>query len=349
VSTQVERVGVNSSGWVASLTYRSEAARPPSPAALETLVARARARNHSVGLTGMMLYDGGRFLQTLEGPPDALDEVWSSIQRDPRHGDIEVFSQHIVPARLFSGWDMQFYSRDAVRPKPLPRTTQNAIPLTDHIPEAAKLALAGDDGQLNALIATLVTQGWVGDALVTHLLEPTARTLGDAWLADDCSEFDLTIALSMLQLAGHAVHSKPTADCIRRSRYSILLATAPGEPHMLGTTMLGDMFSDAGWDVDLAFPTTNEALVRQLRAQRPDAVDIALSDALPREHAIATLRETIEKSRAASPDDMMVVSVGGRLFAEAAATARSVGADHARLSAAGTTVRMTRIVEQRRR
>jgi hypothetical protein len=101
--------------------------------------------------------------------------------------------------------------------------------------------------------------------LVKHLLEPTARALGDAWLADDCSEIELTIALSMLQLAGHAVHSRATADCIRKSRYSVLLVTAPGEPHMLGSSLLGDMFNEAGWAVDIAFPDSDESLAKQLR------------------------------------------------------------------------------------
>jgi len=197
-------------------------------------------------------------------------------------------------------------------------------------------------------MAELLVQGWVSDALIKHLLEPTARALGDAWLADDCSEIDLTIGLSMLQLAGHAVHSHTNAEAIRKSRYSILLVTAPGEPHMLGPSLLSDVFNNAGWAVDIAFPDSDEALARQLRAQRPDALDIALSDALPRHHALATLRETIERARGALPHELMVLSVGGRLFAEAAATAVSVGADHVRTSAAGTSVSLARLIEQRR-
>ena len=152
----------------------------------------------------------------------------------------------------------------------------------------------------------------------------------------------------MLQLAGHAIHAGSTAETIRKRRYSILLATAPGEPHILGPTLLGDIFTDAGWIVDMAFPDSDEALAKQVRAQHPDAVDIALSDALPRQHALATLRETIEKTRLATADETMVVSVGGRLFAEAAATAQSVGADHARKGAAGTSVRLAWLIEQRR-
>jgi methanogenic corrinoid protein MtbC1 len=259
-----------------------------------------------------------------------------------------VLSRHIVPARLFSGWDMQLYSRNQDRTRLAPAPAVSIIPLTHHIPDTARFALNGDDSRLNALIGDLVAQGWVSDALVTHLIEPTARALGDAWLADDCSELDLTIGLSMLQLAGHAIHAGTAAEIIRKRRYSILLATAPGEPHILGPTLLGDMFTDAGWVVDMSFPDSDEALAKQVREQHPDAVDIALSDALPRQHTLATLRETIEKTRLATADEMVVISVGGRLFAEAAATAQSVGADHARKTAAGTSVRLAALIEQRR-
>jgi methanogenic corrinoid protein MtbC1 len=221
--------------------------------------------------------------------------------------------------------------------------------LADHVPEAARLALAIDDAPLNALIADVLAQGWASTVIVAQLLEPAARMLGDAWLADDCSDFDLTIALSRLQIVGHAIHSKTFSDRYGKSRYSILLATAPGETHMLGSSLLCDMFTEAGWHVDVAFPDSDEALAKQVRSQAPDAVDIALSDALPRHHRLAMLRNTIEKSRMALPDDLMVVSVGGRLFAEAAATARSVGADHARTTAAGTAVHLSKIIEQRHR
>jgi hypothetical protein len=40
--------------------------------------------------------------------------------------------------------------------------------------------------------------------------------------------------------------------------------------------------------------------------------------------------------------------VGGRLFAEAAATALSVGADHARKGLAGTSIRLAELVRQSR-
>ena len=73
-----------------------------------------------------------------------------------------------------------------------------------------------------------------------------------------------------------------------------------------------------------------------------------MSEALPRHHTLAKLRETIVRSRETAPDHLTVVSVGGRLFAEAVATAESVGADHARKTIAGSTVEIAELIRQKR-
>ncbi|RNJ63376.1 MAG: hypothetical protein EDM03_02870 [Porphyrobacter sp. IPPAS B-1204] len=334
--------------WIGCLTYKSVATATPSPADLRALVSKARERNRNMSVTGMLLYEDGSFLQTLEGPPDKLSALWTSIRQDTRHDHIEVLSEHIAPARLFSEWDMLLHSK--LDPAPMPQLAGRPAPaaMAGHINKIVTLALNADDIGLNTLIASLAQQGFTSAAIITLLIEPAARVLGDAWLADDCSELDLTIGLSMLQLAGHAVRYEAGGQTIGNNRYSILLATAPGEKHMLGTSLLADQFTDAGWRVEMAFPGSDEALANQLSAQHPDAVDIGLSDAMPRNHALDRLRATIGLSRLATPDQPTVISVGGRLFAEAAETARSVGADHARMTAAGASIRMAELVKQSR-
>lgn len=338
-----------SDGWISCLTYKSIATSLPASSDLQALVGKARARNRSLDVTGMLLFENGYFLQTLEGPPDKLDLLWSSIKRDARHDHIEVLSEHIVPARLFSNWNLLHYNRADRACAGDPATRSAPEMVTAHVDNLVQLALDADDIRLNALIASLAEQGWKSAAIITLLIEPAARAMGDAWLADECAEIDLTIGLSMLQLAGHAVRYNATAERIRNSRYSILLANAPGEQHMLGTSLLADQFTDAGWKVDMAFPDSDEALANQVKSQHPDAVDIGLSDALLRAHALPRLRGTIEHTRLATLDHPTVISVGGRLFAEATATALSVGADHARKTAAGATIRMAELVRQSRK
>ncbi|KPF61654.1 hypothetical protein IP79_15070 [Porphyrobacter sp. AAP60] len=345
--------GINSQNgsadWIACLTYKSTATATPSASDLDFLVAKARARNNRLGVTGMLLFENGCFLQTLEGPPTALESLWSSIQRDGRHNHIEVLSEHIVTARLFSDWDLLLDGRmDDLPRKPHPAAIAPPA-MAEHIDRLVELSLNGDDLGLNTLVAGFADDGWTSDAILSLLIEPAARAMGDAWLDDLCSEIDLTIGLSMLQLAGHAVRYIPSPQTIRNSHYRVLLATAPGEAHMLGTTLLADQFLDAGWQVDMAFPTSEEALTNQVNAQHPDALDIGLSEALPRQHALASLRTTIEHSRLVAAEHPTVISVGGRLFADAVATAQSVGADHARKGVAGTSIRLAELVQQNRK
>lgn len=335
-------------GMIACLTYQSHAATPPSKADLESLVAEARGRNHAHGVTGMLLYEDGRYLQTLEGPPEGLQTIWSSIKRDRRHDDIKILSQHLVSSRLFSDWDLLLYRRLDQTPRSFLDRLRGRNPLVAHVPKLVKLALDADERALNNLFAQLAEEGIEGDAMVRDLLEPAARAMGDAWLADECSEFDLTLGLGMLQMAGHAVRYRSDPEQLRDSKYTILLAAAPGEPHIFGPSLLADQFTDAGWSVEMVFPTSNEALQNQLHDMQPDAVDIALSDALPRQGKVSKLRETVEQSRWSVSDHPLVVSVGGRLFAEAAATAENVGADFARDSIAGTRLSLRELVERTR-
>jgi methanogenic corrinoid protein MtbC1 len=347
VSKQSENAPSVPTDWTSSISYQSKATARPTAADLRELVSKAESRNRALGVTGMLLYDKGRFFQTLEGPPRALETLWTSISSDPRHAEIEVLSEHVIPSRLFGGWNLVGYHGDEVLPSTLDRARAEHE-LSSEVPTFIDLVLNGDDIGINRKIATLIESGWKGAMLLTHLIEPTARALGDAWLSDDCSELDLAIGLSMLQLAGHAISHDPTPAKLRASQYRILLATAPGEPHMLGTSLLADLFTDAGWSVDMAFPDSNQALANQLAAQQPDAVDIGLSDALSRKDSLALLRRTIERSRFAAPDHLTVVSVGGRLFSEAIATAENVGADYARQTVAGASMRLAELIRLKR-
>ena len=333
---------------IGCLTYQSRASTPPTEHELDALVAEARVRNHSVGVTGMLLYEDGRFLQTLEGPPESLAMIWASIRRDERHEEIEVLTEHLVASRLFSDWDLLLYRKRDQAPRGLWERLQRKQPLARHVPDIVKWSLDADERSLNEFLARLIEKGLGGDEIVAGLIEPAARAMGDAWLTDECSEFDLTFGLGVLQMAAHALRYQRDPGALRKSAYTILLASAPGEPHLLSPTLLADQFTDAGWAVEMIFPKNDEELARQVVQQQPDAVDIATSDALSRLDRVSQLRESVKQARLSMPDTPLVVSVGGRLFTEAMATAEHVGADHARRSIAGTHLRIAELVNHTR-
>jgi EAL domain-containing protein (putative c-di-GMP-specific phosphodiesterase class I) len=88
------------------LIYSSAATQPLSNEALAELLARARRKNAALGVTGMLLYVDGSFLQVLEGESDAVDTVFRAIVADRRHTQIVTIIREPIPRRAFSDWSM---------------------------------------------------------------------------------------------------------------------------------------------------------------------------------------------------------------------------------------------------
>ena len=87
------------------LLYASRAV-DPSPAAIEAILAQSRQHNPGSGITGILCYGGGIFLQAIEGGRSAVNTLYGHIQRDARHKDIELLSYEEIAQRRFSGWTM---------------------------------------------------------------------------------------------------------------------------------------------------------------------------------------------------------------------------------------------------
>jgi len=68
-----------------SLVYVSSAVTPFSSSDLAALLTKCHERNTATGITGMLLYKDGNFMQVLEGEEPAVRTVYARIGKDPRH------------------------------------------------------------------------------------------------------------------------------------------------------------------------------------------------------------------------------------------------------------------------
>jgi len=91
-----------------SIVYVSAAIIDLEESQLLRLLSRSRASNERAGITGVLLYGGGRFLQVLEGPAPAVRALYGRIATDPRHGHLELLADGPVPRREFADWHMSF-------------------------------------------------------------------------------------------------------------------------------------------------------------------------------------------------------------------------------------------------
>ncbi|MFM2128534.1 MAG: hypothetical protein RL477_80 [Pseudomonadota bacterium] len=90
------------------LIYVSTARFPLPRPRLEDLLETSRKNNLRNSLTGMLAYAGGNFMQFLEGPKEAVEELMSRIERDSRHFDVTRLFTTETPERWCAEWQMAY-------------------------------------------------------------------------------------------------------------------------------------------------------------------------------------------------------------------------------------------------
>jgi hypothetical protein len=103
-----------------SLVYASTAASPFGDAELEELLAQSRSRNDARGISGLLLYRMGRFVQFLEGPEDEVRGLFATIRDDPRHLAPRILNEGRPDRRQFADWTMGYQPVDESDTPPPP-------------------------------------------------------------------------------------------------------------------------------------------------------------------------------------------------------------------------------------
>lgn len=73
---------------------------------MEDILLESHGRNSAANVTGFLWSDGLVFAQALEGPQTAIEAIFISILKDPRHRGLEVRFDEAVNARRFARWSM---------------------------------------------------------------------------------------------------------------------------------------------------------------------------------------------------------------------------------------------------
>ena len=133
------------------IVYCSDAMTEFSPQQLVALLERSRVNNQARGITGMLLYRGGRFLQVLEGEAANVHPLVDRIGRDPRHHRVVLSSETEIDVRDFADWSMGFADLSSRPPDALPgfshflESSLSASSFAKHLPQAKRLLLAFKD------------------------------------------------------------------------------------------------------------------------------------------------------------------------------------------------------------
>ena len=94
------------------IIYKSRAKPWIKASDLASLLRVSRVNNAKSGLTGLLVYSRGHFLQVLEGRQGAVDATFERIVADPRHSACEIVCEERIFEPDFGDWLMGFWSDD---------------------------------------------------------------------------------------------------------------------------------------------------------------------------------------------------------------------------------------------
>lgn len=123
------------------LVYRSRAVGTLPEVALDRIFRSSVPRNARLNITGALGFSQLNYVQLLEGPPPALDQLVRTLEGDPRHTELTILLRGGSERRLLPNWSMA------------------RVDLTKLTPEVDTLLKKDDGLGLIALMATLAHEG----------------------------------------------------------------------------------------------------------------------------------------------------------------------------------------------
>ncbi|MES2281734.1 MAG: BLUF domain-containing protein [Pseudomonadota bacterium] len=94
------------------LIYVSTLTDEASINAVPDITRQARVYNPVLGITGLLVFDGDRFCQQIEGPMPAVVELFDRICRDARHTSVSLLHQGSIGERRFRHFNVGYPTLD---------------------------------------------------------------------------------------------------------------------------------------------------------------------------------------------------------------------------------------------
>jgi Sensors of blue-light using FAD len=108
------------------LMYASRAVPAIDHEELVAILRKSKANNPANGVTGVLCFSEGIFLQVLEGGRSAVNRLYNRIVSDARHTQVELLLYQEIGERRFAGWSMGQVSMARLNPSLLMKYSETA-------------------------------------------------------------------------------------------------------------------------------------------------------------------------------------------------------------------------------
>ena len=340
----------------AHLSYRSSALQEFTDQELSELEISASNSNKALDVTGVFLYSNGDFFQSLEGPPSQLEKVWSKILADNRHSITEVQPLSFSSIRMYSGWNMRlFKEKDTLSKNNIiikgntqisdvlfnifnndiwpeisqkfdlnPSSTKNA---SFEIDKLAYLLVKDSSNLPEQLLQSYYKNCHYSlDKYYSFVVGPLASHFGDLCSEDVFNDFEVTIALHRVLCFFRTLRNRNSCTFNGVSP-KVTVINMPGENQIISSVIDYEILWQAGMDVSLYFPKSDQELIQIIRHNMIDILDLSQSPTEFKHYELPRLRTLIEAIHASSLNPKIKVIIKGRGFSKLSKNFESVGAD----------------------
>ncbi len=182
----------------------------------------------------------------------------------------------------------------------------------------------GDSLRANAIVDALIAQGVSEQSMFLDLITPAARHLGHLWDKDLCSFTDVTCGLAIMHQItyrlGYEYRDGPQRE---GEKAHVMLCAAPGSMHLLGITIVADLFRREGASVVIDVSATEDELVRTGANEWFDVIGVSVAI----EAQLIALKSLVTRLKQSSGNPDVKVILGGPIFTLVEATPELFGAD----------------------
>jgi len=182
----------------------------------------------------------------------------------------------------------------------------------------------GDSVRVNQIVDALIAQGLTQEKIFLDLITPAARHLGTLWDNDLCSFTDVTCGLAIMHHViyrlGYEFRDGPH---IKGEQTNVMMCCAPGSMHLLGATIVGDLFRREGASVVIEISSTEQELSKAVANEWFDVIGISVAI----ESQLLQLKSLVQELKESSGNPNVMVLLGGPIFMLVDATADMFGAD----------------------
>jgi methanogenic corrinoid protein MtbC1 len=202
-------------------------------------------------------------------------------------------------------------------------SSSKAMPSKKEIETFTDLCVSESSKDAQSFVDDFLDTGLSTEDIFLGLLTPAAKYLGSQWDDDRMDFSQVNLGLVRLHsIANEIRRTSKSGQLVKGKAKRVLIASAPGSMHMLGTTIVADFFHKEDWQVVVAISSSANELVKTVSNEWFDVLGLSLSI----DQQLTGLADLIDQFKSLSLNPRMVVMLGGPIFSTKKLDANDFGA-----------------------